>query len=88
MDEDGDGIITKPEFLNFVLKNRKNGMRENNMQSYFNKVLDPQNFRALIESTSDNEIRYLVDKIFASVDKDNSGSWSFDEVKDMVIMLA
>lgn len=58
------------------------------MQSYFNKVLDPQNFRALIESTSDNEIRYLVDKIFASVDKDNSGSWSFDEVKDMVIMLA
>ena len=48
MDEDGDGIITKPEFLNYVLKNRKNGLRGNNMQSYFNKVLDPQNFRALI----------------------------------------
>jgi len=88
MDEDGDGIITKAEFLNYVLKNRKNGMIGNNVQSYFNKVLDPQNFRALIESTSDNEIRYLVDKIFASVDKDNNGSWSFDEVKDMVIMLA
>jgi hypothetical protein len=41
MDEDGDGIITKAEFLNYVLKNRKNGNRGNGMQSYFNKVLDP-----------------------------------------------
>jgi Ca2+-binding EF-hand superfamily protein len=87
MDEDGDGIITKPEFLNYVLRNRKN-VKANNIGSYFTKVLDPQNFRSLAESTSDNEIRFLVDKIFSSVDKDNNGSWSFDEVKDMVTMLA
>lgn len=87
MDEDGDGIITKPEFLKFVLKNRKN-VKSNSMSSYFNKVLDPQNFKALAESTSDNEIRFLVDKIFASVDKDDSGSWSFEEVRDMVTLLA
>lgn len=87
MDEDGDGIITKPEFLNFVLKNRKS-IKVNNMSSYFNKVLDPQNFKTLAESTSDNEIRFLVDKIFASADKDDDGSWSFDEVRDMVTLLA
>lgn len=58
MDEDGDGVITKPEFLNFVLKSRNN-KKFNNISSYYNNVLDPLQFKALAESTSDNEARYL-----------------------------
>lgn len=67
MDTDHDGIINKQEFLNYVLKTRKNGL-----VGHFKKFLDPQDFRALVDSTSENETRYLVDKIFAAVDADDN----------------
>jgi len=72
MDTDGDGIISKQEFLNYVLKIRKKGFGAKGMHGHFKKFLDPQDFKALIESTSENEIRYLVDKIFAAVDADDN----------------
>ena len=80
MDSDGDGAINKLEFVDYCIRNRKS---YNNLYNF-----DPADFKALVESTSDSQIRYLVDKIFASVDKDNNGQWSFDEVKDMMIMLS
>ena len=39
----------------------------------FVRPFDPADFRDLFNSKDDNQVRALVDKIFASVDTDGSG---------------
>jgi Ca2+-binding EF-hand superfamily protein len=78
MDDDGDGSISKQEFLKYCLKNRKNFSKKL-MKPV--KPFDPKDFQALIFSKDDKQIRTLVDKIFSSVDTDGSGQWEFEELK-------
>lgn len=78
MDTDGDGRITKDEFLNYSLKNKQKGNPFNERPPF-----NPSDFQALVSSDSDQEIKYLVEKIFASVDTDGSGTWSFNELRNM-----
>jgi hypothetical protein len=78
MDADGDGRIDKNEFLNFALSNKQKGNPFNEKPS-----INPSDFSALASSDSDQEIKYLVDKIFASVDTDGSGTWSYNELRNM-----
>jgi Ca2+-binding EF-hand superfamily protein len=78
MDDDGDGAISKQEFLNYCLKNRKSFSKKL-MKPV--KSFDPKDFEALIFSKDDKQIRTLVDKIFTSVDTDGSGQWEFEELK-------
>lgn len=48
---------------------------------------DPKDFDLLI-SANEGNVRRLVDKIFASVDQDGNQNWSFDEVRDMLRLMA
>jgi len=84
MDTDADGVISKQEFLQYCLKNRKN------YRNVFkaNKPFDPNDFKALVASKDDKQIRALVDKIFTSVDTNGSGLWEFEEVKAMLMQLS
>jgi Ca2+-binding EF-hand superfamily protein len=54
----------------------------------FVRPFDPADFRELFNSKDDKQVRSLVDKIFTSVDKDGSGEWEFDEVREMFKNLA
>lgn len=54
----------------------------------FVRPFDPADFRELFNSKDDKQVRTLVDKIFTSVDKDGSGEWEFDEVREMFKNLA
>jgi Ca2+-binding EF-hand superfamily protein len=78
MDGDGDGAISKQEFLQYCLKYRKKAV----------KPFDPKDFQALISSKDDKQIRTIVDKIFTSVDTNGSGQWEFEELKSMLIQLS
>jgi len=50
-----------------------------------NKPFDPNDFKALVVSKDDRQIRALVDKIFTSVDSNGSGLWEFEELKGMLV---
>lgn len=56
----------------------------NQRGSKISAAFNPADFRDLVSSTNDREIRSLVDRIFASVDQNRDGHWSFDEVKEMM----
>ena len=89
MDTDRDGIITKEEFRRFCLANRKNAgqfmmNRRGSINPSISSAFNPADFKDLVSSTNDREIRSLVDKIFASVDQNRDGTWSYDEVKEMM----
>lgn len=89
MDEDHDGTITKFEFLNYVLRNKKQPEYSSNFGPTYDSLSNKHNrfnagdFLALSKSSDDFEIRRLVDKIFSAVDTDGSKTWSYNEVKDM-----
>lgn len=52
------------------------------------KAFNPADFKELIESKNERQIVGLVDKIFNSVDKNRDGSWSFDELREMLSQVA
>jgi len=81
MDTDGDGTISKQEFLQYFLNGRKN------VKKFFKAVkpFDPKDLQALLSTKDDKQIRALVDKIFTSVDTDGSGVWEFEELKTMLM---
>ena len=43
--------------------------------------LNVQDFKMLINTINESEIRQCVNNIFKAVDLDDNGSWSFDETK-------
>jgi Ca2+-binding EF-hand superfamily protein len=45
--------------------------------------LNPSDFKTLATSHDERQINMIVDKVFAQVDSDGNGTWSFDEVKEM-----
>jgi len=57
--------------------------KTDNKIPFKSKKFDPADFHALVSSRDEYEIRKLVDKIFQAVDKDQNGTWSFGEVKEM-----
>jgi Ca2+-binding EF-hand superfamily protein len=80
MDADGDGSITKEEFLQYVAANKKENGGTNQMsfrsiqpKSSFN----PADFKTLASTKDERLVNQLVDKIFMNVDADRSGGWSF-----------
>lgn len=63
MDSDGDGAITKQEFLDFAIKNRKK-WDLSKLSNVITKQFDLADFKLLVTSKDDRQIRTLVDKIF------------------------
>jgi len=90
MDTDGDGCITKQEFLEHTIRNKKQPEYSSSMNFVNYKSpakrqqkFDAADFKALTTSSDEREIKWLVDKIFSQVDTEGNGTWSFAEVKDM-----
>jgi len=73
--------------LNYCLQNRnKGGFLKYSSPS--RKSFDPNDFKELAASKDDRQVRALVDKIFTSVDTNDSGLWEFEEVKAMLMQLS
>ena len=49
-----------------------------------NHSFDADNFHDLVHSVHEDDIKSLVDKIFAEVDGDGSGTWELPEVLAML----
>jgi len=70
--------------LNYCLQNRNKG---GFLRSSSGKPFDPNDFKALVASKDEKQIKSLVDKIFTSVDTNSSGLWEFEELKTMLMQL-
>jgi Ca2+-binding EF-hand superfamily protein len=53
-----------------------------------NHTFDAHDFHELVHSAHEDQIKTLVDKIFAEVDGDGSGTWELPEVLSMLKQIA
>lgn len=51
-------------------------------------TIDASDFKTLVSSDNEGVIKRLVDKIFTTVDRNDDGEWSYDEVKAMLTQLS
>jgi Ca2+-binding EF-hand superfamily protein len=91
MDTDHDGCISKQEFLTFCLRDRQKltNFKSKSMGIMSNlSTIDASDFKTLVSSDNEGVIKRLVDKIFTTVDRNDDGEWSYDEVKAMLTQLS
>ena len=74
MDADGDGVITKKEFLTYCLQNRQKAdfMSLTSTPSIAAKksIFDPNDFKSLMNTTDQQQISRIVSKLFFLADLD------------------